>query len=81
MADVTRNVRTYDHFCLTARALERVGKETGFSDDDLLWSESLDINIKKLSDEDREKLEKDAKDPEYLFTVRGVGYRFRDTEE
>jgi DNA-binding HxlR family transcriptional regulator len=23
--DVTRNVRTYDHFCLTARALERVG--------------------------------------------------------
>jgi DNA-binding HxlR family transcriptional regulator len=22
---VTRNVRTYDHFCLTARALERVG--------------------------------------------------------
>jgi DNA-binding HxlR family transcriptional regulator len=25
MAVVTRNVRTYDHFCLTARALERVG--------------------------------------------------------
>jgi len=25
MRDVTRNVRTYDHFCLTARALERVG--------------------------------------------------------
>jgi DNA-binding HxlR family transcriptional regulator len=23
---VTRNVRTYDHFCLTARALERVGE-------------------------------------------------------
>ena len=22
---MTRNVRTYDHFCLTARALERVG--------------------------------------------------------
>ena len=28
----------------------------------------------------REKLELDAKEPEYLFTVRGVGYRFRDTE-
>ena len=28
----------------------------------------------------REKLERDAKDPEYLCTVRGVGYRFRDTE-
>jgi DNA-directed RNA polymerase subunit beta' len=37
------------------------GKETGFSDDDLLWAETLDINIKKLSDDDREKLEKDVK--------------------
>jgi DNA-binding HxlR family transcriptional regulator len=25
MKSMTRNVRTYDHFCLTARALERVG--------------------------------------------------------
>jgi DNA-binding HxlR family transcriptional regulator len=25
MEDMTRNVRTYDHFCLVARALERVG--------------------------------------------------------
>src|ERR1700744_376058 len=25
MRNVTRNVRTYDHFCLTARSLERVG--------------------------------------------------------
>jgi DNA-binding HxlR family transcriptional regulator len=25
MTDVTRNVHTYDHFCLVARALERVG--------------------------------------------------------
>jgi DNA-binding HxlR family transcriptional regulator len=25
MDDMTRNVRTYDHFCLTARSLERVG--------------------------------------------------------
>ena len=25
MEDMTRNVRTYDHFCLTARSLERVG--------------------------------------------------------
>jgi hypothetical protein len=23
----------------------------------------------------------DPKEPEYLFTVRGVGYRFRDDEE
>src|ERR1035438_9092702 len=25
MGDMTRNVRTYDHFCLVARTLERVG--------------------------------------------------------
>ena len=25
-------------------------------------------------------LEADAKEPEYIFTVRGVGYRFRDTD-
>src|SRR5277367_4271288 len=25
MSNMTRNVRTYDHFCLVARALERVG--------------------------------------------------------
>jgi DNA-binding response OmpR family regulator len=28
----------------------------------------------------REKLEADAKHPQYLFTVRGVGYRFRDAD-
>jgi DNA-binding response OmpR family regulator len=28
----------------------------------------------------REKIEVDPKEPEYLFTVRGVGYRFRDEE-
>src|SRR3989440_4364082 len=37
------------------------GKETGFSEDDSLWAETLDINIKKLSDEDREKLIKDVR--------------------
>ena len=37
---------------------------------------TIDVHIRHL----REKLERDAKDPEYLFTVRGVGYRFRDTE-
>src|ERR1051326_1288025 len=39
----------------------KTGKESNFSDDDLLWSETLDVNIKKLTDEDREKLEKDVK--------------------
>jgi len=35
---------------------------------------TIDVHIRHL----REKLELDAKHPEYLFTVRGVGYRFRD---
>jgi DNA-binding response OmpR family regulator len=35
---------------------------------------TIDVHIRHL----REKLESDAKDPEYIFTVRGVGYRFRD---
>jgi DNA-binding response OmpR family regulator len=48
-----------------------------------IWGDSayrdqrtIDVHIRHL----REKIELDAKDPEYLFTVRGVGYRFRDTE-
>jgi two-component system, OmpR family, response regulator len=47
-----------------------------------IWGDStyrdprtVDVHIRHL----REKLESDAKDPEYLFTVRGVGYRFRDS--
>jgi len=48
-----------------------------------IWGDSayrdprtIDVHIRHL----REKLERDAKDPEYLFTVRGVGYRFRDVD-
>jgi DNA-binding response OmpR family regulator len=37
---------------------------------------TIDVHIRHL----REKVERDPKDPEFLFTVRGVGYRFRDTE-
>jgi DNA-binding response OmpR family regulator len=37
---------------------------------------TIDVHIRHL----REKLEADPKDPEYVFTVRGVGYRFRDEE-
>jgi DNA-binding response OmpR family regulator len=49
-----------------------------------MWGDSayrdprtIDVHIRHL----REKLERDPKDPEYLFTVRGVGYRFVDTEQ
>src|SRR5436853_1117080 len=39
----------------------RSGKQTGFNDEDHLWADSLEINIKKLSEADREKLEKDLR--------------------
>jgi DNA-binding response OmpR family regulator len=38
---------------------------------------TIDVHIRHL----REKVERDSKEPEYLFTVRGVGYRFRDSEQ
>ena len=48
---------------------------------DRLWGDSsyrdprtIDVHIRHL----REKIEHDPKDPEFLFTVRGVGYHFRD---
>jgi DNA-binding response OmpR family regulator len=37
---------------------------------------TVDVHIRHL----REKLEADPKHPEYLFTVRNVGYRFRDAD-
>jgi DNA-binding response OmpR family regulator len=36
---------------------------------------TIDVHIRHL----REKLERDPAEPELIFTVRGVGYRFRDT--
>src|SRR5437588_13105919 len=36
---------------------------------------TIDVHVRHL----REKLERDPRDPEYILTVRGVGYRFRDT--
>jgi DNA-binding response OmpR family regulator len=34
---------------------------------------TIDVHIRHL----REKIERDPSEPEYIFTVRGVGYRFR----
>jgi two-component system, OmpR family, response regulator len=49
----------------------------------MVWGDSafrdprtVDVHIRHL----REKVERDPKDPDYIFTVRGVGYRFRDEE-
>ena len=52
--------------------LTRIWGDSAFRD-----PRTIDVHIRHL----REKLEIDAKHPEYLFTVRGVGYRFRDVEK
>jgi DNA-directed RNA polymerase subunit beta' len=39
----------------------RTGSQSGFSDDDHIWAEHLDVNPKKLEDDEREKHLKDMK--------------------
>ena len=51
--------------------LEQVWGDSAYRD-----PRTIDVHIRHL----REKLERDPRNPEYLFTVRGVGYRFRDLE-
>jgi DNA-binding response OmpR family regulator len=51
--------------------LQRIWGDSAYRD-----PRTIDVHIRHV----REKLERDPKDPEYLFTVRGVGYRFRDYE-
>jgi DNA-binding response OmpR family regulator len=45
-----------------------------WGDSDYRDPRTVDVHIRHL----REKLERDPKEPAYLFTVRGVGYRFRE---
>jgi two-component system, OmpR family, response regulator len=49
--------------------LEQVWGDSAYRD-----PRTIDVHIRHL----REKLERDPRRPEYLLTVRGVGYRFRD---
>ena len=51
------------------KLLEHVWGDSEFRD-----PRTVDVHIRHL----REKLESEPKQPEYLFTVRGVGYRFRE---
>jgi DNA-directed RNA polymerase subunit beta' len=37
------------------------GKQTSFNDEDHLWADSLDVNLAKISDEEREKLVKELR--------------------
>jgi DNA-directed RNA polymerase subunit beta' len=37
------------------------GKQSGFTDEDHLWADALEINLAKISDEEREKLLKDLR--------------------
>jgi DNA-binding response OmpR family regulator len=52
--------------------LEQIWGDSAYRD-----PRTIDVHIRHL----REKIEQDAREPEYLFTVRGVGYRFRDDAE
>jgi DNA-binding response OmpR family regulator len=55
---------------LTREALlERVWGDSAYRD-----IRTVDVHIRHL----REKVEPDASNPEYILTVRNVGYRFRD---
>jgi DNA-binding response OmpR family regulator len=52
--------------------LEQVWGDSAYRD-----PRTIDVHIRHL----REKLERNPRSPEYVLTVRGVGYRFRDAEE
>ena len=73
---------TYVEFELVRALAERPGRvftrqallERLWGDSDYRDPRTIDVHIRHL----REKLERDARRPEYIFTVRGVGYRFRD---
>jgi DNA-binding response OmpR family regulator len=51
--------------------LERIWGDSAYRD-----PRTIDVHIRHL----RKKIEREPSAPEYLFTVRGVGYRFREDE-
>ncbi len=65
----------------------RTGKQTNFNDEDHLWADSLDVNLQKLSDDEREKLLKElakAFDADIADTeayIEDAAQRMRDVWE
>jgi DNA-directed RNA polymerase subunit beta' len=39
----------------------QTGKQAGFSEEDHLWADSLEVNLKKISDDERDKLLKELR--------------------
>jgi DNA-binding response OmpR family regulator len=73
---------TYVEFELLATLAAHPGRvysrrmllETLWGSADFRDPRTIDVHIRHL----REKLESDSRNPEYILTVRSVGYRFRD---
>ena len=73
---------TYVEFELLAALAREAGRvftrrrllELVWGDADYRDPRTIDVHVRHL----REKLERDARRPELILTVRGVGYRFRD---
>ena len=73
---------TYVEFELLARLAAHPGRvysrrmllEALWGSADFRDPRTIDVHVRHL----REKLEPDARNPEYILTVRSVGYRFRD---
>jgi len=61
--------RSPGHVFDRAALLERIWGDSTYRD-----PRTIDVHIRHI----REKIEPEPKQPEYLLTVRGVGYRFRD---
>ena len=72
-----RRVRAPAHAGLAPRARLLAGSmllEALWGGSDYREPRTIDVHVRHL----REKLERDPSEPEYIQTVRGVGYRFRD---
>jgi DNA-binding response OmpR family regulator len=73
---------TYVEFELLRALAHRPGRvfsrqallEALWGDSDYREPRTIDVHVRHL----REKLERDPREPKYILTVRGVGYRFRE---